>query len=198
MSDLILDIKNITKSFPKVIANNKVTFGIKKNSVHAILGENGAGKSTFVKILYGLLEPDEGSIEYNSKPFNINSPAEARKKGIGMVFQHFSLFESLSVRENLILGIDETMSYSNLEKKLENISSQYNLPLDLDAPITSLSAGEKQRVEIVRILLQDPQILIMDEPTSVLTPQEVESLFVTLNALVKEGRTILYITHKLE
>ena len=115
-----------------------------------------------------------------------------------MVFQHFSLFESLSVRENLILGIDETMSYSNLEKKLENISSQYNLPLDLDAPITSLSAGEKQRVEIVRILLQDPQILIMDEPTSVLTPQEVESLFVTLNALVKEGRTILYITHKLE
>ena len=198
MSDLILDIKNITKSFPKVIANNKVTFGIKKNSVHAILGENGAGKSTFVKILYGLLEPDEGSIEYNSKPFEINSPAEARKKGIGMVFQHFSLFESLSVRENLILGIDETMSYSNLEKKLENISSQYNLPLDLDAPITSLSAGEKQRVEIIRILLQDPQILIMDEPTSVLTPQEVESLFVTLNALVKEGRTILYITHKLE
>ena len=198
MSDLILDIKNITKSFPKVIANNKVTFGIKKNSVHAILGENGAGKSTFVKILYGLLEPDEGSIKYNSKPFEINSPAEARKKGIGMVFQHFSLFESLSVRENLILGIDETMSYSNLEKKLENISSQYNLPLDLDAPITSLSAGEKQRVEIVRILLQDPQILIMDEPTSVLTPQEVESLFVTLNALVKEGRTILYITHKLE
>ncbi len=198
MSDLILDIKNITKSFPKVIANNKVTFGIKKNSVHAILGENGAGKSTFVKILYGLLEPDEGFIKYNSKPFEINSPAEARKKGIGMVFQHFSLFESLSVRENLILGIDETMSYSNLEKKLENISSQYNLPLDLDAPITSLSAGEKQRVEIVRILLQDPQILIMDEPTSVLTPQEVESLFVTLNALVKEGRTILYITHKLE
>ena len=198
MNDLILDIKNISKSFPRVIANNKVTFGIKKNSVHAILGENGAGKSTFVKILYGLLEPDQGSIEYNKKPFKINSPAEARKNGIGMVFQHFSLFESLSVRENLILGIDETMSYSNLEKKLENISSQYNLPLDLDAPITSLSAGEKQRVEIVRILLQDPQILIMDEPTSVLTPQEVESLFVTLNALVKEGRTILYITHKLE
>ena len=115
-----------------------------------------------------------------------------------MVFQHFSLFDSLSVKENLILGIDEKMSYSDLENKLENISSRYNLPLDLDAPITALSAGEKQRVEIVRILLQDPQILIMDEPTSVLTPQEVESLFVTLNALVKEGRTILYITHKLE
>ena len=151
-----------------------------------------------VKILYGLLEPDEGNIKLNNKDFKVNSPAEARKQGIGMVFQHFSLFDSLSVKENLILGIDEKMSYSDLEDKLENISSRYNLPLDLDAPITSLSAGEKQRVEIVRILLQDPQILIMDEPTSVLTPQEVESLFVTLNALVKEGRTILYITHKLE
>ena len=115
-----------------------------------------------------------------------------------MVFQHFSLFESLTVRDNLILGIDENISYSKLQEQLEDISSKYNLPLDLEAPITSLSAGEKQRVEIVRILLQDPQLLIMDEPTSVLTPQEVESLFITLNALVKEGRTILYITHKLE
>ena len=198
MSDTILNIENITKSFPRVIANKKVTFDIKKNAVHAILGENGAGKSTLVKILYGLLEPDEGNIKLNNKDFKVNSPAEARKQGIGMVFQHFSLFDSLSVKENLILGIDEKMSYSDLEDKLENISSRYNLPLDLDAPITALSAGEKQRVEIVRILLQDPQILIMDEPTSVLTPQEVESLFVTLNALVKEGRTILYITHKLE
>ncbi len=198
MSDIILNIENITKSFPRVIANKKVTFDIKKNAVHAILGENGAGKSTLVKILYGLLEPDEGNIKLNNKNFKVNSPAESRKQGIGMVFQHFSLFDSLSVKENLILGIDEKMSYSDLENKLENISSRYNLPLDLDAPITALSAGEKQRVEIVRILLQDPQILIMDEPTSVLTPQEVESLFVTLNALVKEGRTILYITHKLE
>ena len=198
MSDTILNIENITKSFPRVIANKKVTFDIKKNAVHAILGENGAGKSTLVKILYGLLEPDEGNIKLNNKGFKVNSPAEARKQGIGMVFQHFSLFDSLSVKENLILGIDEKMSYSDLENKLENISSRYNLPLDLDAPITALSAGEKQRVEIVRILLQDPQILIMDEPTSVLTPQEVERLFVPLNALVKEGRTILYITHKLE
>ena len=198
MSDTILNIENITKSFPRVIANKKVTFDIKKNAVHAILGENGAGKSTLVKILYGLLETDEGNIKLNNKDFKVNSPAEARKQGIGMVFQHFSLFDSLSVKENLILGIDEKMSYSDLENKLENISSRYNLPLDLDAPITALSAGEKQRVEIVRILLQDPQILIMDEPTSVLTPQEVESLFITLNALVKEGRTILYITHKLE
>ena len=198
MNEPFIEFSNITKKFPRVIANNKVSFNINKSSVHALLGENGAGKSTLVKVLYGLLEPDEGKIIFNNEILQINSPSEARKKGIGMVFQHFSLFESLTVRDNLVLGIDENISYLNLQKQLQDISSKYNLPLDLDAPITSLSAGEKQRVEIVRILLQDPQLLIMDEPTSVLTPQEVESLFKTLNALVKEGRTILYITHKLE
>ena len=198
MNEDFIKFNNITKKFPKVIANNNVSFQIKKSSVHALLGENGAGKSTLVKVLYGLLKSDQGNIIYDNKVLKIDSPSEARKKGIGMVFQHFSLFESLTVRDNLILGIDENISFSNLQQKLENISSKYNLPLDLDAPITSLSAGEKQRVEIVRILLQDPQLLIMDEPTSVLTPQEVESLFITLNSLVKEGRTILYITHKLE
>ena len=198
MNDVFIKFNNITKKFPKVIANDNVSFEIQKSSVHALLGENGAGKSTLVKILYGLLQSDDGNIKYNKELLKIDSPSEARNKGIGMVFQHFSLFESLTVRDNLILGIDENMSYQNLKQKLENISSKYNLPLDLDAPITSLSAGEKQRVEIVRILLQDPQLLIMDEPTSVLTPQEVENLFITLNSLVKEGRTILYITHKLE
>ena len=198
MNNPFIEFKNITKKFPRVIANNKVSFNINKSTVHALLGENGAGKSTLVKVLYGLLEPEQGHINFNNEILKINSPSEARKKGIGMVFQHFSLFESLSVRDNLILGIEENISYSKLQQQLEDISSKYNLPLDLEAPITSLSAGEKQRVEIVRILLQDPQLLIMDEPTSVLTPQEVESLFKTLNALVKEGRTILYITHKLE
>ena len=198
MNNSFIEFNNITKQFPRVIANDDVSFNIKKSSVHALLGENGAGKSTLVKILYGLLASDQGYINYNGKKLEITSPSEARKKGIGMVFQHFSLFESLTVRENLILGIDNKISYNDLKIQLEDISSKYNLPLDLDAPITSLSAGEKQRVEIVRILLQDPQLLIMDEPTSVLTPQEVESLFVTLKALVKEGRTILYITHKLE
>ena len=198
MNEDLIKFNNITKKFPKVIANNNVSFQIKKSSVHALLGENGAGKSTLVKVLYGLLKSDQGNIIYDDNVLKIDSPSEARKQGIGMVFQHFSLFESLTVRDNLILGIDENISFSNLKQKLENISSKYNLPLDLDAPITSLSAGEKQRVEIVRILLQDPQLLIMDEPTSVLTPQEVKSLFVTLNSLVKEGRTILYITHKLE
>ena len=194
----ILKINSITKSFPRVIANKDVSFSIKKNSVHALLGENGAGKSTLVKILYGLLRQDSGEIFFNENLLNISSPSDARKKGIGMVFQHFSLFESLTVRENLILGIDEKISYSLLKNKLNDISSRYQLPLDLEAPITTLSAGEKQRVEIVRILLQDPQLLIMDEPTSVLTPQEVTNLFKTLDALIKEGRTILYITHKLE
>ena len=198
MNDSIVEIKKITKKFSKVIANKNVSFNIRKNSVHALLGENGAGKSTLVKILYGLLKPDSGTILYNNDLLNITSPSDAKKKGIGMVFQHFSLFESLTVRENLILGIDEKISYSDLSKKLNDISSRYELPLDLDAPIVTLSAGEKQRVEIVRILLQDPQLLIMDEPTSVLTPQEVINLFKTLNALIKEGRTILYITHKLE
>ena len=194
----ILKINSITKTFPRVLANKNISFSIKKNTVHALLGENGAGKSTLVKILYGLLKPDDGEILFNNNILNISSPSDARKKGIGMVFQHFSLFESLSVRENLILGIDDKISYSELKNKLTDISSRYELPLDLDAPIITLSAGEKQRVEIVRILLQDPQLLIMDEPTSVLTPQEVTNLFKTLEALIKEGRTILYITHKLE
>ena len=198
MNNNFVEFNQITKKFPRVIANNSISFSIKKSSVHALLGENGAGKSTLVKVLYGLLQQDEGFINFNNELLDINSPAEARKKGIGMVFQHFSLFESLTVRDNLILGIDENISYTKLQNKLDDISSRYNLPLDLDAPITSLSAGEKQRVEIVRILLQDPKLLIMDEPTSVLTPQEVKSLFETLNALVEEGRTILYITHKLE
>ena len=160
----ILQINSVTKTFPRVVANKDVSFNIKKNSVHALLGENGAGKSTLVKILYGLLNQDSGEILYNNELLNITSPSDARKKGIGMVFQHFSLFESLTVRENLILGIDEKISYSELKNKLKDISARYELPLDLDAPIITLSAGEKQRVEIVRILLQDPKLLIMDEP----------------------------------
>ena len=134
----ILKINSITKTFPRVIANKDLSFSIKKNSVHALLGENGAGKSTLVKILYGLLKPDSGDIIFNYKRLEISSPSEAIQKGIGMVFQHFSLFESLTVRENLILGIDENISYSDLKNKLNNISAKYELPLDLDAPITTL------------------------------------------------------------
>ena len=198
MQNNIVQIKNLSKSFPGTLANDNINLDIKNNTVHALLGENGAGKSTLVKILYGILGYDKGEIFFENSKFNIKSPSEARKLGIGMVFQHFSLFDSLTVAENLILGLEEKISLNKLKDKVSNVSSKYELPIDLNSPITSLSAGEKQRVEIIRILLQNPKMLIMDEPTSVLTPQEVKSLFITLNSLVKEGRTILYITHKLE
>ena len=162
-----------------------------------MLGENGAGKSTLVKILYGLLQPDEGEILFNGNIFSTKSPKESMAKGIGMVFQHFSLFESLSVKENLILGLNEEISYGALVRDILAISKKYGLELDLEAPINSLSAGEKQRVEIVRVLLQEPKVLIMDEPTSVLTLNETKSLFNTLNSLINDGTTIIYITHKL-
>ena len=197
MKEPILEFKKISKSYGNVLANNQISFDIKKNSVHALLGENGAGKSTLVKILYGLLQPDEGEILFNGKIFSTKSPKESMAKGIGMVFQHFSLFESLSVKENLILGLNEEISYRVLERDILAISKKYGLELDLEAPINSLSAGEKQRVEIVRVLLQEPKVLIMDEPTSVLTLNETKSLFNTLNSLINDGTTIIYITHKL-
>ena len=197
MKEPILQFKKISKSYGNVLANNQISFNVKKNSVHALLGENGAGKSTLVKILYGLLQPDEGEILFNGNIFSTKSPKESMAKGIGMVFQHFSLFESLSVKENLILGLNEEISYGALIKDILAISKKYGLELDLEAPINSLSAGEKQRVEIVRVLLQEPKVLIMDEPTSVLTLNETKSLFNTLNSLINDGTTIIYITHKL-
>ena len=197
MKEPILEFKKISKSYGNVLANNQISFDIKKNSVHALLGENGAGKSTLVKILYGLLQPDEGEILFNGKIFSTKSPKESMAKGIGMVFQHFSLFDSLSVKENLILGLNEEISYRALENDILAISKKYGLELDLEAPINSLSAGEKQRVEIVRVLLQEPKVLIMDEPTSVLTLNETKSLFNTLKSLINDGTTIIYITHKL-
>ena len=139
MSEHILSIKNISKSFPKVIANKNVSFNIKRNTVHALLGENGAGKSTLVKILYGLLKSDEGEIIFNNHPLKVQSPSEARKNKIGMVFQHFSLFDSLTVAENLILGLEEKISLNKLKDKVSNVSSKYELPIDLNSPITSLS-----------------------------------------------------------
>ena len=197
MKEPILQFKKISKSYGNVLANNQISFDVKKNSAHALLGENGAGKSTLVKILYGLLQQDEGEIFFDGKIFRAKSPRESMTKGIGMVFQHFSLFESLSVKENLILGLDEEISYRLLEKKILLISKKYDMELNLEAPVNTLSAGEKQRVEVVRVLLQEPKILIMDEPTSVLTLNETKSLFKTLNSLTNDGTTIIYITHKL-
>ena len=198
MNPYLITIDKIFKRYPDVVANNNVSFNIRKGKIHALLGENGAGKSTIVKILYGLVTPDSGSILLNNLVIKFKTPSEARSNGIGMVFQHFSLFESLTVSENLILGLEEKISFKKLKEKAIEISKKYDLLLDLDSPISNLSAGEKQSVEIVRALLQEPKILIMDEPTSVLTPIESDVLFKNLKKLTDEGKTILYITHKLD
>ncbi len=187
----------LTKRFGELIACDAISFDIGAGEIHALLGENGAGKSTLVKMLYGALEPDEGTILWRGEPVRHSNPAEARSHGIGMVFQHFSLFEALSVAENILLGLPPDEGRRGLADKIRTISREYGLPLDPDASVHDLSVGERQRVEIVRCLLQEPQLIIMDEPTSVLTPQEADLLFVTLRRLAAEGRAILYITHRL-
>ena len=197
-SSYLLELSGMTKSFPGVLANDKVDLKIKSGEIHALLGENGAGKSTLVKMTYGILTPDSGEIRFNGRVVNIKSPAYARKLGIAMVFQHFSLFDSLTVVENISLGMDHKNSLKELAQQITDVSNRYGLPLDPDRHVYMLSVGERQRIEIIRCLLQQPKLLIMDEPTSVLTPQEVEKLFVTLRRLADEGLAILYISHKLD
>ncbi len=192
----LVAMRGITKSYPGCLANDNVDLTIHSGRIHALLGENGAGKSTLVKVLYGLLQADEGSIEWQGKPVTINTPARARELGIALVFQHFSLFDSLSVLENIALGMAVKAS-AQLESDIVEVSTRYGLPLDPHRHVYTLSVGERQRIEIVRCLLQSPKLLVMDEPTSVLTPQEVEDLFVTLRRLADEGMAILYISHKL-
>lgn len=194
----LLKITGISKSYPGVKANENVSFSIGKGEVHALLGENGAGKSTLVKMIYGLVRPDEGQMAFLGQPYSPSKPSEARATGVGMVFQHFSLFEALNVAENVALGMDNPPPQRELTKKIREVSEGYGLPLDPDRLVGDLSAGERQRVEIIRCLLQNPKLLIMDEPTSVLTPQEVQILFTTLRQLAAEGTSILYISHKLE
>ncbi len=193
-----LEAVAIVKDFGTLRANDHVNFSIQPGEIHALLGENGAGKSTLVKILYGALQPTTGEIRWNNKQVSIANPSAARKLGIGMVFQHFSLFEALTVAENIALALSDTPSMIELKQKISAISADYGLPLNPDASVADLSVGERQRVEIVRCLLQEPQLIIMDEPTSVLTPQEADDLFVTLKRLAAEGVSILYISHKLE
>lgn len=192
-----LELSGITKRFPGVLANDHVSFSVRPGEIHALLGENGAGKSTLVKMIYGIMQPDEGEIRWNGKPVVVQSPKAARKLGIGMVFQHFSLFEALTVMENIALGMDASIPARELEAKIRAVMEHYGLRLDPQRIVSTLSVGERQRIEIVRALLLDPDLLIMDEPTSVLTPQEVEQLFVVLRQLASEGRSILYISHKL-
>lgn len=194
----LLELEGLTKAYPGVVANDGVGFTVGRGEVHALLGENGAGKSTLVKMVYGLVRPDAGQMRFAGQSFAPGSPHEARQTGIAMVFQHFSLFEALDVAENVALGMENPPAMRELAARIREVSETYGLPLDPTRLVGDLSAGERQRVEIIRCLLQDPQLLIMDEPTSVLTPQEVEILFETLRKLQAEGTSILYISHKLE
>ena len=191
-----LKVKNITKIYPGCVANDNISLEFKNGKIYALLGENGAGKSTLVKILSGVIQPDEGQIILNNKIIKLKSPIDAKKNKIGMVFQHFNLFETLSVFENLIIDSNETRG--SLREKIKNIMNKYNFNINLDIPVLNLSAGQKQKVEIIRCLIRSPEVLIMDEPTSVLTEQETSELFSSLRQFSLEGILIIYITHKLK
>ena len=191
-----LKISNVTKIYPGCVANDNVSLEFNSGKIYALLGENGAGKSTLVKILSGVIIPDEGKIYLNENNLKLNSPLDAKKNDIGMVFQHFNLFETLSVFENLIIDSDEQRE--SLREKIDTIMKKYNFSIDLDIPVLNLSAGQKQKVEIIRCLIRSPKVLIMDEPTSVLTEQETSELFLSLKKFSEEGILIIYITHKLK
>ncbi len=192
-----LALAHIRKSYPAVVANDDVSLTVQHGEIHAVLGENGAGKSTLMKIIYGAVQPDAGSISFDGQPVVIKNPVDARALGIAMVFQHFSLFETISVAENVWLGLSKSLSLSDVQQKISAKAAQYGLDIDPLRPVHSLSVGERQRVEIVRALLTEPRLLILDEPTSVLTPQAVDKLFDTLRLLSAQGCSILYISHKL-
>ena len=193
-----LELSGITKAYPGVVANNNVSLKIMPGEIHALLGENGAGKSTLVKFIYGVQKADSGHMYWEGEEVQVANPNAARRLGIGMVFQHFSLFDAMNVEENIALGISPELAKGDLAARIKKVSAQYGLPLDPTRYVHTLSVGERQRIEVVRCLLQDPRLLIMDEPTSVLTPQEVDDLFKTLRRLSEEGVSILYISHKLE
>ena len=175
--DILFKARKINKSFGDFKANIDIDISIKKGEIHALLGENGAGKSTLVKIFYGVLKPDSGTIEINNQLVNISSPQSARTNGVGMVFQHFSLFPALTVAENILIALDNKIKFSEVVNKITKLSKEWELFVDPLKLVSELSVGEKQRVEIIRCLMQNPNLLIMDEPTSVLTPQEIKNLF---------------------
>ncbi|WP_422648961.1 ABC transporter ATP-binding protein [Cupriavidus sp. H18C1] len=197
-----LTLAHIVKRYPGVTANDDVSLTVAPGEIHAVLGENGAGKSTLMKIIFGAVKPDAGQMHFNGAPVVIDSPHDARDLGIAMVFQHFSLFDTLTVTENIALGLPAAQrggtSMKALAARIRETAARYGLPLEPERHVHTLSVGERQRVEIVRALLARPQLLILDEPTSVLTPQAVQTLFVTLRQLADEGTSILYISHKLD
>src|SRR3954454_16600008 len=194
----LLQTVGLTKRYGTFLANEAIDIDIWPQQIHALLGENGAGKSTLVTAIYGFIEPSEGDMRWQGEKMVLSGPSEARSRGIGMVFQHFSLFDNLTVAENVALGLDGKESFKDMSARLEQVSKTYGLPLDPKREVWQLSVGERQRIEIVRALMQDPKFLILDEPTAVLTPREADQLFVVLERLKAEGRAILYISHKLE
>jgi ABC-type uncharacterized transport system ATPase subunit len=199
----VLELRNITKSFPGVLANDHVNLTLEQGEIHALLGENGAGKTTLMNILYGLYKPDEGDILVRGQKVDITSPNDAIALGIGMVHQHFMLVPVMTVTENVMLGVEPTKNGIFLDKgrvaqHIREISEQYGLEVDPDAYVKDLSVGIQQRVEIIKVLYREADMLILDEPTAVLTPQEVEGLFKILNTLIERGKSIIFITHKLK
>ena len=192
----LLELKGITKIYPSVVANDDIDLTVYNGEIHAVLGENGAGKSTLMKTIYGVHPPDKGEMKWQGKPVKIRNPAHARSVGIGMVFQHFSLFETLSVVENISLAVPG--SIPELTRNIEEAASRFGLDINPDAKVQSLTVGERQRVEILRSILRKPKLLVLDEPTSVLSPQGIEQLFDTLRAFAKEGYGIIFISHKLD
>ena len=194
----LLSLRDIRKAYPSVVAVDGVSLDVAPGEIRAVLGENGAGTSTLMKIIYGVVRPDAGSVSWLGRPVTILRPAQAREMGIAMVYQHFALFESVSVVENMALALPGAVDLRALARRIAEVSERYGLPLEPWRPVHELSVGERQRVEIVRCLLQSPKLLIMDEPTSVLTPQAVDQLFGTLRQLADEGTAIVYISHKLD
>jgi len=201
MDSHLIRLENVTKRFANVLANDNISMEISEGEIHALLGENGAGKTTLMNILSGRYQPDQGKIFLKGKELRLKSPKDALQNGIGMVHQHFMLIENLTVAENIILGMENQPLFFNkrkIEENIEKISSQYKLKVNPESKIWELSVGEQQKVEILKILYRKAKILIMDEPTAVLTPPEIEELFNTLKFLVRKGHTVIFITHKLE
>ena len=192
-----LELAHISKRYPGVLANDDVSLTVQVGEIHAVLGENGAGKSTLMKIIFGMVKPDSGMVTFNGRAIHIQNPQKAKQLGIAMVFQHFSLFDSFTVAENAWLGLDQSLQLKEVVARITDVAYKYGLDIDPHRPVHTLSVGEMQRVEIIRALLTNPQLLILDEPTSVLTPQAVDKLFTVLRQLASEGRSIIYISHKL-
>ncbi|RUA15661.1 MAG: heme ABC transporter ATP-binding protein [Clostridia bacterium] len=197
-----LEMRNITKRFPGVLANDHVNFDVQAGEIHALLGENGAGKSTLMKVLYGLYQPEEGELLMNGEPITIHSPTDAISHGIGMIHQHFMLVETLTVAENVALGLksprEPVLDLTTVSDRVVDLAEKYGLQVDPEAVINDLAVGQRQRVEIIKALYRGAALLILDEPTAVLTPQEVDDLFVIFRQMAKEGHALIFISHKMD